>query len=1113
MRNIRLTTVAVLCALCAMAVPLRAQATSRQLLNLQGRLTDNSGSCLTGTYSFTLGIFSVSSGGAALYTDTQAAVPVTSGIYNIELGAGTGGAIPASVFNNPDLYIEISINGETLTPRTHLTSAAFAFNADTLDGLDSTAFAPATGSANYAPSAGSGTYVAKTGDTMTGALDLPPNGLAVGTNQLVVSGGSVGIGTSSPSAGQKLEIVDSVNSSTAIVLDNPNTGSNAYSMLRLFSGAPQFDVSLQSIPPAWTSIPDLAGYGRLNVNNQGNGIILHTKSVSGGIQFWVGDTDSRAAAEKMRVTSSGNVGIGTSTPATTLDVNGSASVSGTLAVAGTVSAAAPTSGGHLVTKTFADTTYAPISGSPNYMGSAGGILTGSLSLPADGLTAGGTQLVLSGGSVGIGTSDLSGYGARIVGDTLIGGALFGSNGVIVEDLSANEEAVIGMALDSTSLYIAALDAVPGAGDQQWRIEKRERGSGNLVASFGTGGVVQENPSAGYDNAQAIAVDSTHIYVAGYDQSGTTRWRIERREKFTGALDAGFGAAGVVIMTAGTQDNVTSIAQDSSYIYVAGVDNAPGDAELRIEKRDKTTGALVVAFDGDGVVNSNPSGADDGRGLATSPAILVDGSSLFLATYDRVPGHPQWRIEKRDTSTGALVAAFDGDGVVSSDPGGSSIAYALAVDSSFLYVVGSDQVPGNDEWRIEKRDKVTGALVAAFNGTGVITENPSGSDDMAVAVAVDSMYLYLGGYDKTNGDAQMRLEKRDKTTGALIATFDGDGIAMSNPSGGNDHVTCLLIDSGYVYAGGFSDGFSPGKIRIEKRNIVTGQLDTITPGLFVNANGNVGIGTLTPALPLDVTGSVNVTGDLVLGGALTGGTWNGSTIGVASGGTGATSFSAGSVVFSNGTALTQDNANLYWDDTNSRLGIGTNNPQQVIDVFDSTNDVKIKIQSTNPAGVARVNLTPANDLTKAVNITALADGSMELNTYLQSPSELTLRSGKVGIGTTTPSQPLDVNGNANVAGALTVTGTVSAAAPTAAGHLVTRGYADATYAPVSGGVVSVYSILGDGIIPPVGYTYTGNYITAVGTDAWTAKAGLTTARWAPTAVEVDGPLRPLRCTIL
>jgi hypothetical protein len=38
-----------------------------------------------------------------------------------------------------------------------------------------------------------------------------------------------------------------------------------------------------------------------------------------------------------------------------------------------------------------------------------------------------------------------------------------------------------------------------------------------------------------------------------------------------------------------------------------------------------------------------------------------------------------------------------------------------------------------------------------------------------------------------------------------------------------------------------------------------------------------------------------------------------------------SLTAGSVLFSNGTTIAQDNANFFWDDTNNRLGIGTTSP--------------------------------------------------------------------------------------------------------------------------------------------------------------------------------------------
>jgi len=47
--------------------------------------------------------------------------------------------------------------------------------------------------------------------------------------------------------------------------------------------------------------------------------------------------------------------------------------------------------------------------------------------------------------------------------------------------------------------------------------------------------------------------------------------------------------------------------------------------------------------------------------------------------------------------------------------------------------------------------------------------------------------------------------------------------------------------------------------------------------------------------------------------------------------------AGSVLFSNGTTIAQDNANFFWDDTNNRLGIGTAVPLNKLDIVSSTNN--------------------------------------------------------------------------------------------------------------------------------------------------------------------------------
>lgn len=45
----------------------------------------------------------------------------------------------------------------------------------------------------------------------------------------------------------------------------------------------------------------------------------------------------------------------------------------------------------------------------------------------------------------------------------------------------------------------------------------------------------------------------------------------------------------------------------------------------------------------------------------------------------------------------------------------------------------------------------------------------------------------------------------------------------------------------------------------------------------------------------------------------------------------TTFTAGSIVFSDGTNLNQDNSNFFWDDTNNRLGLGTNTPDKTLNV--------------------------------------------------------------------------------------------------------------------------------------------------------------------------------------
>ena len=62
-----------------------------------------------------------------------------------------------------------------------------------------------------------------------------------------------------------------------------------------------------------------------------------------------------------------------------------------------------------------------------------------------------------------------------------------------------------------------------------------------------------------------------------------------------------------------------------------------------------------------------------------------------------------------------------------------------------------------------------------------------------------------------------------------------------------------------------------------------------------------------------------------------GAWSAGTMPVSKGGTGNSSFTSGSVMFSDGTNITQKNANLFWDNANNRLGVGNNAPTSSLDV--------------------------------------------------------------------------------------------------------------------------------------------------------------------------------------
>lgn len=109
-------------------------------INFQGKLVDSSNlNVPNATYTVIFSLYSVSSGGTAIWTETQSVVTANNdGIFQVQLGSVT--SLPGSVdFNTDNLYLGIKVNADAeMTPRVRFTAVPYAFNADKVHGLNVT---------------------------------------------------------------------------------------------------------------------------------------------------------------------------------------------------------------------------------------------------------------------------------------------------------------------------------------------------------------------------------------------------------------------------------------------------------------------------------------------------------------------------------------------------------------------------------------------------------------------------------------------------------------------------------------------------------------------------------------------------------------------------------------------------------------------------------------------------------------------------------------------------------------------------------------------------------------------------------------------------------------
>lgn len=148
------------------------------LISYQGRLTQTaSGAAVNGTVTLVFRLYTVAEGGTALWTEIKD-VTVHQGLFTTQLGDTT--ALPGAIFNGQELWLGIKVGTDPeASPRQQLYAVAYALysnNANLLDGMNSTDFAPAAHSHDaeyHSQSEADARFVNVTGDAMSATSVAP----------------------------------------------------------------------------------------------------------------------------------------------------------------------------------------------------------------------------------------------------------------------------------------------------------------------------------------------------------------------------------------------------------------------------------------------------------------------------------------------------------------------------------------------------------------------------------------------------------------------------------------------------------------------------------------------------------------------------------------------------------------------------------------------------------------------------------------------------------------------------------------------------------------------------------------------------------------------------